>query len=368
MIATDFNKTYKQPVILVAPLSWGLGHATRCIPIINELLAEGCKVIIAGEGPVEILLKREFPKLDFLHLDGYDITYSRYKLLLPLKMIVQMPKVLAAIRKENKWLREAVKAYKIDAVISDNRYGLYHTEIPSVFITHQLLIKTGNLFTEKIVQKINYSFIKKYTECWVPDFGRPNKIAGDLSHPAVVPENEKYIGCLSRFKKFDNVKKKYDLLVLISGPEPQRTIFEELLLLQLKDYHGYVLFVRGLPDVNDEKKATNTAITIINHLASNELNEAIQQSAMVISRSGYTTIMDLIKLQQKAILIPTPGQTEQEYLAKNLTEQKIFYCVAQDKFILKEAIEAANNFSPMLIHADMEQYKKRIEVFVKSLR
>lgn len=368
MIEKDFNKTYVEPLILVAPLNWGLGHATRCIPIIKELLAEDCKVIIAADGAIEKLLKNEFPALTFLSLQGYDIKYSRNKFWLPFKMAFQVPKIFWAINKEHQWLKKAVKQYKIDAVISDNRYGLSHTSIPTVFITHQLLIKTGNKFLEKISQQINYFFIKKFTECWVPDFGMPNKLAGELAHPAVLPENEKYIGCLSRFKKLSLAEKKYDLLILISGPEPQRTVFEDLLLDQLKNFAGKVLFVRGLPENIYEIKTENNAIKIVNHLPANELNEAVQQAELVVSRSGYTTIMDLVKLQQKAILVPTPGQTEQEYLAQYLHEQKIFYCIEQAKFVLDEAIELANGFSPESISGDMEQYKKRVEVFVKSLK
>ena len=366
MIGQDFNKTYKQPVILVAPLSWGLGHATRCIPIINELIVEGCTVMIAAEGAVEKLLITEFPELKILPLVGYDIKYSRNKFWLPIKIALQIPKILLAINSEHRWLKKAVEQYKIDAVISDNRYGLFHNAIPSVFITHQLLIKIGNRFSERISQKINYYFIKKYTECWVPDFARSNNISGDLAHPTILPENEKYIGCLSRFKKSDAIEKIYDLLILISGPEPQRTIFEDLLLDQLQSFTGNVLFVRGLPENNSLKKVKNESIKMVDHLPASEMNEAIQQSKLVISISGYTTIMDLIKLQQKAILIATPGQTEQEYLAQHLNKQKIFYCIEQNKFVLKDAIEKA--FPPVIIEGDMEQYKKRIEVFVKSLR
>jgi len=169
--------------ILIAPLDWGLGHATRCIPIINELLANNCEVLVAAENGTKSLLQKEFPQLVFLPLAGYRIKYSYQRSLFPLKILLQSPGLIYSICKEHHWLKKTVKTYNIDAVISDNRFGLFHSSIPSVYITHQLLIKTGNNFGEKIAQKIHYWFIKKYSICWVPDFEGDNNIAGELSHP-----------------------------------------------------------------------------------------------------------------------------------------------------------------------------------------
>ena len=158
--------------------------------------------------------------------------YSRKKYFLPLTILIQVPKIIFTIYREHRWLKKIIKKYKIDIVISDNRFGLYNKKAYCVYITHQLLIRTGNLVTEKIAQKIHYRFIKKYDQCWVPDLEKEG-LAGELSHPALLPRNIKYIGMLSRFELPGNMQKKYDLLISISGPEPQRKIFEEQILCDL---------------------------------------------------------------------------------------------------------------------------------------
>lgn len=360
-------KPYK---ILVAPLDWGLGHATRSIPLIMSLLEEGCTVFIAADGQIKSLLQHEFPNIIFLTLNGYKIKYSKQKRWFALKMLLQSPGILLSIIREHYWLKNVVIQHSIDAVISDNRFGMYHSGIPSIYITHQLLIKTGNRFSESLVSTFHYWFIKKYTECWVPDFDNNENLSGQLSHPKKLPFNIKYIGCLSRFERHKAVEKKYDLLILLSGPEPQRTILEDLLMLQLQHFTGAVLLVRGQPQINrpfDTGKYIINNILIKNHLNSQELNLAIEQADMVISRSGYTTVMDLIKLQKKAILIPTPGQIEQEYLGQHLMQKKIFYSVEQHEFLLNEALKKANEFNYLFTDNDMAQYKKIVHQFIQNI-
>lgn len=361
----NFNNILSQPRILVAPLGWGLGHATRCIPIIHELLQQNSEVFIAAEGDVIALLSNEFPQVKFLPLSGYRIKYSRKKYFLPFMILSQIPKFVFTIYKEYTWLKKIIKEYEISAVISDNRFGMYSYRVPSVYITHQLGIKTGNIFSERIVNKIHYYFINKYRECWVPDF-KSNGLAGELSHPDKLPNKIKYLGALSRFEIY-YTEKKYDLLIAISGPEPQRTIFENKILDDLKSFKGKYLFIRGLPHINEELKCENPLSEIRNHLSAKKLNEAILQSDMVISRSGYTTVMDLIKLKKKAILIPTPGQTEQEYLAKYLMDNQIFYTADQKNFSLYNVLRLAETFPFKFTDYDMDQYKKIISQFVQSL-
>ncbi len=179
---TNGNNINKLPAkirVLIAPLEWGLGHATRCIPIIKELLLNGAEVLIAAEGAAESLLKNEFPNLAYLPLMGYRMKYSRKKSFLHFKLLAQLPKIFFAIRKEYQWLKKIIIEHQIDAVISDNRFGLYHKKVKCIYITHQLLIKTGNSITEKIAQKYHYGFIKKYSECWVPDF-KENGLGGGI--------------------------------------------------------------------------------------------------------------------------------------------------------------------------------------------
>ena len=361
-----------QKTILIAPLDWGLGHAARCIPIIKELQSYHIRIIIAADDPVKTMLKQEFPQLLFIDLSGYKIQYSRNKKWFHLKILFQLPQIITGIIKEHNWLKKTVKKYTVDAVISDNRFGLYHSTIPSVYITHQLFIKTGNGLSEKIAQKIHGWFIKKYKQCWVPDFDGAVNIAGVLSHPNVLPANVKYIGCLSRFEKTATVKKEINLLIILSGPEPQRTIFENILFAQLKEYTGKVLFVRGLPTMCQDLVFTNESglqkeIIIKNYLSASELNTALQSAELVLCRSGYTSVMDLLKLNQKAVLVPTPGQTEQEYLAAYLSQQQIFCTASQEGFLLQDVINKVNSFSYQIPVYDMELYKKIIQLFVETL-
>ncbi len=337
----NINKKNVQKRVLIAPLDWGLGHATRCVPIITALLAQGFHVFIGSEKAGAALLKKEFPQLQILPLQGYHVSYSKKGEGFLWKMITQIPAIAVAIKREKNWLKKIIADYKIDMVISDNRFGLYNKNVHCIFITHQLKIKTGHSFTEKIAQKINYKYINKFDECWVIDEEGDGNLAGELSHPKKMPNiTVKYIGALSRFKKYE-VEKKYDLLVLLSGPEPQRTIFENMLIQQIQHLKRTIVLVRGLPA--EENTLSIDGLEIYNHLPASNLNELILASKIMVARSGYTTVMDMAALQQKAILVPTPGQTEQEYLATYLSKKK--YCIAekQDGFDLQRALDKLEN-------------------------
>ena len=366
MKSEKFNNPVHKPRVLVAPLEWGLGHATRSIPIINRLLQQGCEVIIAAEGTCRFLLEKEFPGLLFLDLKGYRMQYSRQKFWMPVKMFVQFPKIFLRIYTEHSRLKKMVKKYSIDAVISDNRFGMYHSSVPCIYITHQLKIKTSNRFTEWVAQKIHYRFINKYNECWIPDTAGKINLAGELSHPATLPKVPvKYLGPLSRFEKASaEIEIKYGLLIILSGPEPQRTVFEKILLKDLENYSGKVLLVRGLPANTTLLKTSSSLLEIQNHLPAAELNHAVLQSSIIISRCGYTTAMDLVKLQKKAILVPTPGQTEQEYLADYLLEQKLFFCTKQESFSLSVALKKTESFSFSKIAFPQNDYEEIIDGFV----
>lgn len=329
--------------LLVAPLDWGLGHATRCIPVIKELLANGCEVWLAGEGQQEILLSKEFPGLNFLPLKGYRVSYASSGM--TLKMLAQVPKILTAIKSENKWLDEQVNKYGFDAVISDNRYGLYHKKIHSVFITHQLCIKSPlGKWSEPLLQQWNYKFINRFSECWVPDEAGENNLAGELSHPEILPSIPvKYIGPLSRFEKKTGDEIKNHLLIILSGPEPQRSLFEDRIVDEIAHYNGSATIVRGLPAANTILPSTNT-IRVYNHLTADLLNDEMAKAEFIISRCGYSTVMDIAAMKKKSILVPTPGQTEQEYLARHLMKKQFAFCISQKEFSLIPAIEKANAF------------------------
>jgi len=329
--------------LLVAPLDWGLGHATRCVPVIRDLLKNNCEVWLAGEGAQEKLLREEFPSLPFLPLKGYQIKYGKSGL--TGKILLQVPSILRSIKEENKWLKKQVSNHGFDAVISDNRYGLYNEKVFSVLITHQLCIKTSfGKWSEKILQHWNYKLINKFNECWLPDDEGENNLAGELSHPVRLPSIPvRYIGPLSRFAKKNIDEIKDHLLIILSGPEPQRTILENKVIDQIVKYPATATIVRGLPGEKNIIPSTNS-IHFYNHLTSEELNREAMKAEFIISRSGYSTIMDIASIQKKSILIPTPGQTEQEYLAGHLMKKQFAFCIDQNGFSLLKNIEEARNF------------------------
>ena len=329
--------------VLVAPLDWGLGHATRCIPIIKGLLSHGYEVFLAGEGAQSILLKAEFPQLTLIPLKGYRVSYSNHKRGMALKLLWQLPKIWRAIQFENRWLHKQVALHHFNIIISDNRYGLHHPSVKSIFITHQLTIKAPFRVAEKWLQHIQYRLIRSFNTCWVPDIPGLNNAAGILSHPAILPPVPvAYIGWLSRFepKKLPVI---YRYCIVLSGPEPQRTQLENKLLTQLTRITDSVLFIRGLPGATN-LPATPPNIICKNHLPQEALEMALLQSEWIISRTGYTTVMEILCLQKKAILIPTPGQTEQEYLAERLGLQNWAYSVLQERFEWEKATREAADF------------------------
>jgi len=342
-------KNLRKPRVLIAPLDWGLGHATRCFPVIQAFLNQGADVWLAGEGDQEQLLKEAFPDLPFLQLAGYRIQYSKTKKGLIWKLLQQFPKLYKAIKNEHSWLQKMITEHAFDLVISDNRYGLYHNTVPCVFITHQLIIKSSaGKWTEQWLQKKNYKYINRFSECWVPDLKHNNNVAGDLSHPQQMPSIPvKYIGLLSRFKKNNTAISKEHLLIILSGPEPQRTIFEEKIIAQIGHYNGTATIVRGLPAAATILPSTSM-LHFYNHLPAAALNDEMMKAAWVISRSGYSTVMDLQTLQKKSILVPTPGQTEQEYLGAYLTSKHIAVTMEQKSFSLPDAIKQAQLFSYQL--------------------
>jgi uncharacterized protein (TIGR00661 family) len=344
-INMDQAGTSLKPNILIAPLDWGLGHATRCIPIINALIQKKCNVILACEGKIENLLFNEFPQINFINLKGYRIHYSKNNWSLPFHIGKQIPKIISTIQYENERLKKIVKEHGINGIISDNRYGFYHDSIPSAFITHQLRIKTGfGRIVDHYLQKLNYKYINRFSECWLPDNESESNLAGELSHPEKMPPvPTKYIGPLSRLQKINSKEEKH-LLILLSGPEPQRTILENLLIRQLNDYKGSIVLVRGLPGQTNELPLSSN-ICVYNHLPAEELNQKINEAFVVISRCGYSTVMDLAILKKKSVLIPTPGQTEQEYLAKHLMKNNLALCIEQNKFGLQNALELSNHFN-----------------------
>jgi len=320
--------------VLIAPLDWGLGHATRCIPIIKQFKNAGCEVTIAASGKTLALLTKEFPNILTINLFGYNIQYSTQKRFLAFKILMQIPKIVLTVWKEHAWLQKIIDEKGFDLVVSDNRFGLYTNKIPCIFITHQLLIKAPFGWLQRLVQRVNYRFINRFTACWVPDFEDGDTIAAALSHPQKMPALPvKYLGPLSRFTPAVQKSIKYKWMVILSGPEPQRTVLEQKIMSIAQSMEGGVLLVRGKPGDNEQITAP-LGCMVVNHLSTAEMQIAFAESEFVISRCGYTTVMEVLTLQKKAVLIPTPGQTEQEYLGKHLFKQQWCYCCLQDDDLL----------------------------------
>lgn len=354
------NTYFFRKNVLIAPLDWGIGHASRCLPLIKYLQEKEFKIFIAACGDHLHLIKKEFPGLTYIQLKGYNISYSKHKRWLWAKILWQIPKIILTIKKENTQIEAFVQKYKINVVISDNRFGLYTNKCYCIFITHQLTIEAPIKRLQNFIQQINYNFINRFNECWVPDFEGEKNIAGILSHPVKMPAvRTKYLGPLSRFTKTADTKIIYKYLIALSGPEPQRTILEEKLKKIIPHLNGNILMVRGKPGLNDDEIITKD-LTIKNHLLTKEMQQAFMQSEYIISRAGYTTIMELLSLQKKSILIPTPAQTEQEYLAQHLYKQHWCYTCNQHDDLLYH-IQQAENFNYQLPQLDEPVYKTVID-------
>ena len=304
--------------ILICPLNWGLGHATRCIPLIRKLMNEGHELVIAADGfPLE-LLKQQFPSLRFIELPSYAIRYSSGKSQV-LAMLRNIPTIAFGVYKEHRWLHKLLKTENFDQIISDNRFGLWNKNLNAVYITHQLMIKmpASLKFFEPIAWYLHRAFILKYDACWIPDNEGEDNLSGDLSHFYPFPPDYKFVGILSRFQGMENIPANtyFEVVAIVSGIEPQRTIFEEQIIERFRNADKKVLIVRGKPQENTETEKRGN-IKLISHLDDKELAAVLKGADKIICRSGYSSIMDLKTLNclDKAELSPTPGQTEQEYL------------------------------------------------------
>jgi len=319
--------------ILVAPLDWGLGHATRCMPIIDLLLRQGATVVIGGEGRSLFLLKSAYPQLTSIDLPAYNIRYSQSGKMV-LKTLAQTPRLLRVFREEHRLLDSLIDEMQIDAVLSDNRYGLWTTKVPCVFMCHQLalMMPKGFSWIRRSVYKAHLKYIDRFSYLWIPDLPGSVNLSGSMSHQYALPSNARFIGPQSRFTGMtEEIKNEPgQILVVLSGPEPQRSILEKLIITQCHDLPYTFTIVRGITEEQRTEKSGN--ITLLNFLGKSELLKEIQRSAVVISRPGYSTVMDLSILQKRALFIPTPGQTEQAYLAMELKSKG--YTALQSQYSL----------------------------------
>ncbi len=362
----------KKSKVLVCPLDWGIGHATRCVPVIRHLRDQGAEVLIAAGGNPLAFLRGEFPELAFIPFPGPQIRYSRKKRML-LRMLLQAPRLIAGIWQEHRRLRRIIREHDIDAVISDNRFGLWSAQVPSVYITHQVMIKAphwGGL-AEPLLHRIHGWFISRYDECWIPDEPGDNNLSGDLAHRYPPPGNSLFVGPLSRFEKPHEPARNNgagpDWLFLLSGPEPQRTVFEEIIISELgKGFPGTAVILQGLP-AGVRQREMGARTRILPHLPDEALRDLILSAGKIVCRPGYSTLMDLAMLGRTAVLVPTPGQTEQEYLAGHAARNGRFRVVCQDQFRITEITDLAGTESPeRIVH--QEKYKEAIDRLLLKLK
>jgi len=351
-ITKSENKLNNRKTILYCPLNWGLGHASRGIYIIRKLLDHNFKVILGAEGESLALLRKEFPDLPYVSFHSFRVEYTK-RFPLMVKLLFHLPVMAIGIAREHRMLKHLIRDYKVDLVISDNRYGLWNRAVTTVIITHQLSIRLPSwlsLFQYPLYRLISRR-LRKFNHLWIPDQEGGKSLSGDLSQKYPIPLHARFIGIVSRFMDNRIVPSEesgtFSILVILSGPEPQRSILEDNICNQLEGKDFNVLVVRGLPS-GKEEWITRNNIVLAPHLPSDRLKTLISTTETIISRAGYTSIMDLVVLKRKAILIPTPGQTEQEYLARYMAKQGFFLFSEQKNFNLEKAIDKLDTFMPCI--------------------
>ncbi len=342
---------HRKKIILIAVLDWGLGHATRCMPLIRELQRQHYQIVVAGSGTSLQLLKEEFPAIPHEEIAGYRISYPFDNMIL--NMAIQAPRIIAAIIREHFQIRTLHQKYHFDGVISDNRYGCFLRGVRSVFMGHQLHILTPYKWLTRLVNLFHHKWLRRFDEVWIPDI--PNGLSGTLSKTRW--KNTRHIGLLSRMKPLD-VSPQYDLVAILSGVEPQRTKLENILRLQLQKLDIRVLLVQGI--VTKDNAESNTAnIRTIPYLTSEKLNTVMAAANIILCRPGYSSLMDLAVLKKKAVVIPTPGQTEQEYLGAYLHKRKMVVCQRQEEVNIAAALDEIRGCSGLAAFINQPELLER---------
>jgi uncharacterized protein (TIGR00661 family) len=331
--------------ILYGLCTWGLGHMTRSLPIMRRLIEDGNELFLYTSDRPLIALKEEFgDKCKYIESVEYPNPYTKNGTF-GLRITLMMPAIINAIIKEHKEIRELSKELDIDVLISDSEYGVFDKEKPSFFLFHQLRYVPPDFLKilRNQTERFNYFFRNSFTKFIVPDFLHDDGLTGNLSHNLsyLSPDTIKYIGILSDYETL-NIKEDIDYLISLSGREPNRTILEKRIIEQIHDLNGNIVLVRGMPEGADNLKIPG--VEVINYAGKGLRDEIMNRSKFIIARSGYSTIMDMVELGKKGLLIPTPGQTEQEYLSEFLMEKRYFYSVTEADLSLNKDIALAKNF------------------------
>lgn len=347
--------------IIYAVCSWGLGHATRSLPVIRKLKEEDNDLTIISNGRSLDLLKKEIgDEAKYYDIPDYPMLLSENSRQFMAKSVVYWPSFIARMESGLQALNKILQKRKYDRIISDARYDMYSKKIPSFFITHQIRIMNPlriGIF-ERGSETFNLFFFKRFFGVIVPDFEKDN-LSGDLSHNLnKIDENKlHYAGVLSDFKK-KKKKKDIDYMISISGPEPQRTILEKKIISKVNDLSGKIIITLGKTE--SIKKFSKKNIETYSFLSKEKREDFLNRSKLVISRSGYSTILDLAVIGTKALMIPTPGQVEQEYLGKYHNKKKTFYSVNQENINLLKDIEIAKKTTGINRKCDVDKSVEKI--------
>ncbi|NEN22955.1 hypothetical protein G3O08_05510 [Cryomorpha ignava] len=337
--------------VLIAVLNWGLGHASRSVPIIDAVVRYGADVVIASNGATKTFLEQRFQHINVLEIPDKEINYGKSGAAVGLlKRSFQQQKIN---NEQYAWLTRNAEDLGITHIISDNLYGVNNPVIPSAIITHQIGIVSP--FFKSQFDKHLAVWLKKFDEVWIPDEPGELSLAGKMLDNKFFDGKTFYLGHISRFRKLPGIEKDIDHLVILSGPEPQRTFLERKIAKKLEKLPGRHIIVRGR--IDSDVVPPSTKIEYHSFLHEKQLELFIARAKMVICRSGYTSILDMVRMDANACFIPTPQQPEQKYLAKRMKEKGWFHAVTQKDFgmnDLKKADEKSNFQSPDF-HERMEK-------------
>lgn len=352
--------------ILYTVLDWGLGHATRSKPVISHLIAEGHHLILAGNGRSLLILKQSFPEIEIIEVPGIRFTYPAHALMW-MHMAVQIPDIVKSINQEHAAFHKIIREKKPDMIISDHRYGAFDKEIPSFFIGHQLRLQLPKPFHffEDAIWKQHLKYLRAFDEIWIPDVEDEHNLSGELAHHPAIKQalNIKYLGNLSSVHRTSDRPQRYEIAAIISGPEPQRSLFEKKITDVVQRIQSETIIVRGLPGSDSQRKSGK--LTVVDYMSSSEISALLESVPILICRPGYSTIMDLSALQKNAIVIPTPGQTEQEYLAEYHSLKKHVVSSTQKDFKIEKLIKEVKYCLPFPV-IDTQRYKNVLNEVVAS--
>ncbi|MGQ9847610.1 MAG: glycosyltransferase [Bacteroidales bacterium] len=344
--------------VLICPLDWGIGHASRMVPIIKKIQLKGHNIFIACTKQQQAFFANEINNYTWIPSASPVIKYNHKKLSV-YDLFKLIPLIIIGIKRDKKQINSWIKKYNIHIVISDNRYGCYSSNVYSILVTHQVKIELPKniKWAEKILHNRIKKLIYKFDRCWIPDIKETPNFAGNLTMQFSLNGKLAFIGLLSRFEESNlnesSSEKQYEVIAIISGPEPQRSIFADMLFKELKNLQKPCILVLGdFSKPQSVKQEDN--VLIYSSMNSTQLYQAIKSSKYIIARSGYSTIMDLISLRRTAILVPTPGQTEQEYLANYYKSRRMFVIAEQNNFNLSELLAELSVYSWMYVYRPNE--------------